>query len=1233
MYCEASGATAGQVAELYSPLIDVSTLSAPALYFWQHRFYTTTTPPAPMDIEVTNDNGVTWTNVYTISGNLQTSNSGPWEDEIVNLPQFVGDTIQIRFIQTSVGCCGDAAIDSVAIAEAPSCPDPANVQAINVIDTAATLSWIGAVQAGTHEVWFGPQGFFQGTQTGGGTKVNVVGVDSLLLDTLSDASCYEFLVRGICGPGDTSNWIGPISFCTQCRPFAMPYYQSFDVWPPICWDIDLGTVSWQAFSQAGDGWAEADFWGNSAGNMIMNSPPINVTQDSRVRYTWSHLANTTSYPFDELIVRVSVSGSGVWDTLTQKRSIDGNFNDPTAGNINPGTGIEEWFNLDPLKYTGQQVVVQFWANTDFGPSCFINNFYLEPLPACPRPTMEQTISTQATSADITWMMGTPGASNWVVEYGNGDWVSGPGTFIGAVGVTNDTTTLTGLMANTNYCWRVAEICPNGTDTSLFTPLACFSTPCVTITAPYLEDFSGNTIGHWDGDDNCWSFISNNPQTTSSGGYSWEVRNTSQTTSGTTTGPDRDNTLWPAQGGTFITADVSGSSTLGPDSTILLSPVVDISGLSNPELEYHVHRLGTIMADLYVDINDGSGWINGVHAYTNQSGMQTSQADEWTDTIIDLSPYAGSTAFRVRFRSVTNGCCAGDNAVDDVRISDPVSCPNPSGFGIVSSTSNSATMGWDTTGLGSASFELEYGPVGFTQGNGTSVTTTGNSYTISGLTSVNLCQEVYLRAVCSATDTSLWVGPVSACPTAVPCDNFDQYSVGSVIGQSSLIVGWYGAGQGSISSAQSSSAPNSMYVSANGSDDLVAWYDTIDNGAWNFAFDIYVPTGTDAYYNFQRNYTHGNPANGTNIWAFDVFLLSTGTANVDGGSYGGTGVASFTFTPGQWNRIEHIIDFTNDTVWIQVNGNPTTAGWQYSFGNFTIPVQNNGINFFSNPALTTPDYYIDDFCVTPYVPSQCPAPTNLGTSNLNCTSVDLTWNSSAGAAQSWVEYGPAGFTPLTGAGTIAWGASPLSITGLTPGVSYDFYVADTCATDTSQIAGPQTFTVPSGPITAAFSHTFGSAGPTSRNVFFDASASQGATTYAWDFGDGNTGTGVNTSHIYTANGDYYACLTVTGPCGSDTICDTIKVREIGFNDYALANSLLIYPNPTHGTVRISFETDGADDVTISLLDITGKVILGRTIDNLSGKFEESLDIREFAAGTYMLRIESSKGTVVRRLIKE
>ena len=53
---------------------------------------------------------------------------------------------------------------------------------------------------------------------------------------------------------------------------------------------------------------------------------------------------------------------------------------------------------------------------------------------------------------------------------------------------------------------------------------------------------------------------------------------------------------------------------------------------------------------------------------------------------------------------------------------------------------------------------------------------------------------------------------------------------------------------------------------------------------------------------------------------------------------------------------------------------------------------------------------------------------------------------------------------------------------------------------------------------------------SRLVNFDASGSHDydgtISSYAWDFGDGNTDTGVTTSHTYTTTGIYYPKLTVT-----------------------------------------------------------------------------------------------------------
>jgi len=54
------------------------------------------------------------------------------------------------------------------------------------------------------------------------------------------------------------------------------------------------------------------------------------------------------------------------------------------------------------------------------------------------------------------------------------------------------------------------------------------------------------------------------------------------------------------------------------------------------------------------------------------------------------------------------------------------------------------------------------------------------------------------------------------------------------------------------------------------------------------------------------------------------------------------------------------------------------------------------------------------------------------------------------------------------------------------------------------------------------------------ITFNGSGSTGSiTSYEWDFGDGNTGTGEVVTHSYVGDGTYVVDLTVTGPGGSDT----------------------------------------------------------------------------------------------------
>jgi PKD repeat protein len=60
-------------------------------------------------------------------------------------------------------------------------------------------------------------------------------------------------------------------------------------------------------------------------------------------------------------------------------------------------------------------------------------------------------------------------------------------------------------------------------------------------------------------------------------------------------------------------------------------------------------------------------------------------------------------------------------------------------------------------------------------------------------------------------------------------------------------------------------------------------------------------------------------------------------------------------------------------------------------------------------------------------------------------------------------------------------------------------------------------------------------PVGVDVFFNATESQAATgrtivTYAWDFGDGQTATGITQAHRYAGNGTYQVVLTVTDDIG-------------------------------------------------------------------------------------------------------
>lgn len=142
-------------------------------------------------------------------------------------------------------------------------------------------------------------------------------------------------------------------------------------------------------------------------------------------------------------------------------------------------------------------------------------------------------------------------------------------------------------------------------------------------------------------------------------------------------------------------------------------------------------------------------------------------------------------------------------------------------------------------------------------------------------------------------------------------------------------------------------------------------------------------------------------------------------------------------------------------------------------------------------------------------------------------------------------------------------------------------------------------------------------------------STNATSYLWDFGDGNTSTVQNPSHVYTSAGTYSVSLTVTNECGTSTFGPTsISVVNAGIDENQ-GMSVSLFPNPTNGLFTVLVSGNG-ETTTISVIDMTGKTVM---IKNMSaGTNQVTLDATGFAAGVYSVKISNGKFMDVIRMVR-
>lgn len=85
--------------------------------------------------------------------------------------------------------------------------------------------------------------------------------------------------------------------------------------------------------------------------------------------------------------------------------------------------------------------------------------------------------------------------------------------------------------------------------------------------------------------------------------------------------------------------------------------------------------------------------------------------------------------------------------------------------------------------------------------------------------------------------------------------------------------------------------------------------------------------------------------------------------------------------------------------------------------------------------------------------------------------------------------------------------------------------------------------------------------------------------------------------------------------------------------AKLNVLNIYPSPTKNNVTIDFDAVASSNVTVSIKDITGRLILTKNVKGTEGVNNLTLDVANLPNGVYMMNINDNVSSIVKRIVKQ
>lgn len=632
--------------------------------------------------------------------------------ELYNMAGRQG-TYNLVFYWMNDGSGGDQpplAVDDIHIYEV-TCVPPTTVVTTGVTPTAATLTypqtgataWEVIVDTATLDIdaGFPAQPIYRGIDS----------VGSVSLSNLTPNTDYYYVVRTICGAGDTSAWRRVNSFTTFCAPYNLPYNEGFeDAVAVNCWSaIDDGT-------------------GSSAGA---------ITRSSSYRYRGNYSMRVNAAP--------AISPEFVVDSLS-RHMITG-YAYATSDSVSFGVGVitdpndpstyENFGNvLLPRSGEWQEFTAYFTGLDEEGYEDFryakhivlapgseivyFDDITVDLTPDCPKPTEPLITNVTSSSFDISFV-DNANASAWTVTV-----VSGNDTL--TYPITTNPATITGLASHMSYEVYIAAECGGTAGTSMQAYCGIVSTQCDELRLPYaqsFEDLSTSRIQDME-TDMCWNSI--NAYDSS---YPYFIATTDAK---------------------YVSDGSKALMLISSNSTPLYMVMPKFRSYPTIRMTYTVAmESSSSSGDLFIgymtDANDASSFV----AVDSVLKTQTSQAAFTTDFV--ALPASARIAFKYANATYSNYFCG----IDNIRAVEVRNCPAPNDPQLLDVTYNSANAIFVDADATHSAWEwrltdnLTADPDSLPQGT---IVTTKDTIALANLTE-NTGYAFYVRTICGAGDTSAW----------------------------------------------------------------------------------------------------------------------------------------------------------------------------------------------------------------------------------------------------------------------------------------------------------------------------------------------------------------------------------------------------------------------------------------------------------------------------------------------